>query len=104
MAQLRQDYELFLKEDTVVVAVGPEEKEAFAKYWQENQMPFYGIPDPDHIIANKYDQKVSLIKLGRMPAHVIIDKQGMIKHVHYGASMKDIPENDSVLEKIRELK
>jgi hypothetical protein len=28
----------------------------------------------------------------------------MIKHVHYGASMKDIPENDSVLEKIRELK
>ncbi len=104
MAQLRQDYELFLKEDTIVVAVGPEGKEEFAKYWQENQMPFYGIPDPDHTIANQYGQKVNLIKLGRMPAHVIIDKQGMIKHVYYGASMKDIPENDSVLEKIRELK
>lgn len=103
MAQLRQDYELFLEEDAIVVAVGPEGKEAFAQYWQENQMPFYGIPDPGHMIADQYGQKVSLIKLGRMPAHVIIDKQGMIKHIHYGASMKDIPENDSVLEKIRKL-
>ena len=103
MAQLRQDYELFLKENTIVVAIGPEEKEAFAKYWLENQMPFYGIPDPNHIIANQYGQKVSRIKLGRMPAHVIIDKQGVIKHLHYGDSMKDIPENDSVLEKIKEL-
>ena len=104
MAQLRQDYNLFLNEETIIVAVGPEGRDAFSKYWEENQMPFYGIPDPDHKIADLYGQKVSLIKLGRMPAHVIIDKQGMIRYFHYGSSMKDIPENDSILQKISELK
>lgn len=97
MAQLRQDYSLFEKKDTLVVAIGPEDKENFAKYWKENDMPFPGIPDPEHRIADLYKQKVNFLKLGRMPAQVIIDKQGIIRYVHYGNSMKDIPANDVVL-------
>ena len=103
MAQLRQDYLLFQDRDTIVVAVGPEEKEPFAKYWEENQMPFIGIPDPEHRVAGLYGQKVSMVKLGRMPAQMIIDKQGILRHVHYGSSMKDIPSNEEIISLIDDI-
>ncbi len=97
MAQLRQDYSLFQEKETIVVAVGPEGKEPFAHYWEENHMPFIGIPDPEHRVADLYGQKVSMIKLGRMPAQMIIDKQGILRYLHYGNSMKDIPSNEEVI-------
>jgi len=103
MAQLRQDYSLFRERGTIVVAVGPEEKEPFAQYWEENQMPFIGIPDPEHRVADLYGQQVSMVKLGRMPAQMIIDKQGILRYVHYGNSMKDIPSNEEVLKLIDDI-
>jgi len=103
MAQLRQDYSLFRERDTIVVAVGPEEKEPFAQYWEDNQMPFIGIPDPKHKVADLYGQQVSMVKLGRMPAQMIIDKKGILRYVHYGNSMKDIPSNEEVIRLIEEI-
>jgi len=103
MAQLRQDYSLFQDRETIVVAVGPEGKEAFAKYWEDNHMPFIGIPDPEHRVADLYGQNFSIIKLGRMPAQMIIDKQGILRYVHYGNSMKDIPSNEEVIRFIDEI-
>jgi peroxiredoxin len=98
MTQLRQDYTLFQERDAIVVAIGPENRETFAKYWRDHDIPFIGIPDPQHKIADLYGQEVSLVKLGRMPAQMIIDKQGILRYVHYGNSMKDIPENKEILE------
>ena len=98
MAQLRQDYLLFQERDTIVVAVGPEDRETFAKYWKENGMPFTGIPDPKHKVAGLYGQEVSITKLGRMPAQMVIDKNGILRYVHYGRSMKDIPANKEILD------
>ncbi len=103
MAQLRQDYSLFQERETIVVAVGPEEKEAFAQYWEDNHMPFIGIPDPEHKVADLYGQKVSIVKLGRMPAQMIIDKRGILRYVHYGNSMKDIPINEEVIRLLNEI-
>ena len=97
MAQLRQEYELFKEKDAEVVAIGPEKQEAFAKYWKEHEMPFPGIPDPTHRVADLFQQQVKLLKLGRMPAQVVIDKEGIIRHVHYGTSMKDIPDSREIL-------
>jgi peroxiredoxin len=98
MTQLRQDYTLFQERDAIVVAIGPENRETFAKFWRDHDIPFIGIPDPQHKIADLYGQEVSLVKLGRMPAQMIIDKQGILRYVHYGNSMKDIPENKEILE------
>ncbi len=103
MAQLRQEYSLFQERKTLVVVVGPEKKEAFAKYWKDNHMPFIGIPDPEHRVADLYRQKVSMIKLGRMPAQMIIDKQGILRYVYYGNSMKDIPGNEEVIRLLSEI-
>jgi peroxiredoxin len=97
MAQLRQDYTEFVRREAEIIVVGPEEPEAFRNYWEKNQLPFIGLPDPDHQVAGLYGQQVSWLKLGRMPALVVVDKQGRVHYQHRGQSMRDIPSNDCVL-------
>jgi len=97
MAQLRQDYQRFLKMDTEIVVIGPEDAESFRKYWKKEDLPFIGLPDPKHKILKLYGQEVKLFKLGRMPAQMLIDKFGMLRYVHYGHSMADIPLNEDIL-------
>jgi peroxiredoxin Q/BCP len=103
MMQLHQDYDKFAEKDTVIVSIGPENAKSFKSFWEENEFKFYGIPDEQHSILKLYDQKIKLLKLGRMPAQMLIDKDGVLRYVHYGNSMKDIPENDEILELIDRL-
>jgi peroxiredoxin Q/BCP len=100
MAQLRQDYEKFVKLDTEIIVAGPEKTEAFRDYWEKENLPFIGLPDPEHKVLKLYGQEVKIFKLGRMPAQVIINKAGKVRFVHYGHSMMDIPENKKLLELI----
>ena len=103
MAQLRQDHEKFVQRDTVVIAVGPDTQKAFIEYWREHNIPFIGLADPDHRVASLYDQEVNLLKFGRIPAQMIIDKDGLLRYVHYSRSMSDIPENDAILKELDRL-
>ena len=97
MAQLRRDYEQFVQHDAAIVVVGPEPKHLFQDYWANHELPFVGLPDPEHRVLKLYGQEVNLFKLGRMPAQAIIDKQGKVRFVHYGHSMSDIPRNKEIL-------
>jgi peroxiredoxin len=103
MAQLRRDYQKFVDRNTEIIAIGPEGTEAFADWWHNHQMPFVGVADPEHVIAKMYGQQVKLLKLGRMPASLLIDKSGKIRYTHFGESMDDIPENQQILSLIDEL-
>jgi peroxiredoxin Q/BCP len=103
MAQLHQDYQKLIDHQAEVIAIGPEDAPTFANFWRSHKMPFPGIPDPQHKIASLYRQKVNLLKLGRMPALVVIDKQGKIRYGHYGESMRDIPTDDEILSLLDEL-
>jgi peroxiredoxin len=103
MAQLRQDYGEFVKRNTVVLVVGPDDREAFAHYWRENNLPFIGVPDPDHAILKLYGQEVNLFRLGRMPAQLLVDKNGTARFVHYGHAMSDIPSNAEMIELIEKI-
>lgn len=103
MAQLRQNYEQYVTNDTVIIVVGPEGPDEFALYWNSNQLPFIGLPNPTHSVLKLFGQEVNLFKLGRMPAQVIIDKSGIARYVHYGKSMSDIPDNQELLQLIESL-
>jgi peroxiredoxin len=103
MAQLRQDFDKFVQRETVVIAVGPDSKQAFEQYWKKNDMPFIGLADSDHQVARQYDQEVNLLKLGRIPAQMIIDKTGQVRFVHYSDSMSDIPDNSQILKKLDDI-
>jgi peroxiredoxin Q/BCP len=97
MAQLRQDFQQFEQRNTTILVVGPEDEQAFRRYFTENSLPFIGIPDPAHNVLIRYGQEVNLFKMGRMPAQLLIDRFGMVRYIHYGHSMSDIPENTEIL-------
>ena len=103
MAQLRQDYDKFVAQDTEVIVVGPEGATAFSMYWKANNLPFIGLPDPSHTVLKRYGQEVSLFKFGRQPAQVTIDKSGRVRFVHYGHDPSDIPANAEILETLERL-
>jgi peroxiredoxin len=97
MAQLRQDYAEFTARGAAIVVVGPEDADAFREYWTKEALPFVGLPDPTHKVAEMYGQEIKLLKFGRMPAMLIIDKAGDIRCRHYGNQMSDIPADAEVL-------
>lgn len=96
MAQLRRDYNKFTERDTEILVVGPDDTKAFSDYWDKHDLPFIGLPDPDHRVANIYGQQVKLLQMGRMPAQVLIDKSGRIRYRHLGNSMADITDNRKI--------
>jgi peroxiredoxin len=98
---LRQDYDKFTAQETEIVVVGPEDANAFSNYWQKNDLPFIGLPDPSHTVLKHYGQEVNLFKFGRMPAQVAIDKNGTARFVHYGHDMSDIPANEEILDLLK---
>lgn len=100
MAQLRRDYREFTAKDAEVIVAGPEDREAFRDFWVKEELPFIGLPDPDHSLIDLYGQEVKLLKFGRMPAQMVIDKQGIVIYAHYGQSMSDIPANEDILQLI----
>jgi peroxiredoxin len=100
MAQLRQEYEEFERRQTAIIVVGPEDAQAFSRYWVGNQLQFVGLPDPEHRVLKLFGQEVKLFKLGRMPAQVLVDKSGVARFVHYGHDMSDIPTNAEIFESI----
>jgi peroxiredoxin len=103
LARLRDQYDQFTRRGVEILAVGPNPPATFVQYWQNERIPFIGLPDPDHRVALKYRQEVNLFKLGRMPLSCVIDANGNIRYAHYGASMQDIPSNDDLFQVIDEL-
>jgi peroxiredoxin len=95
---LRADYQPFVEREAEILVIGPDGPRAFKRYWDENDMPFVGLADPKYTVADLYEQQVNLLKLGRMPTILIVDKAGRIRFRHDGASMSDIPANNTLLE------
>jgi peroxiredoxin len=102
---LRDEYSAFSARDAEILAIGPDGPNAYRRYWESENLPFIGLPDPKHKVAGVYRQQVRLLKLGRMPALLIVDKEGIIQYEHYGEDMTDIPENKvvfDILDKLNE--
>jgi peroxiredoxin len=103
LARLREEYDQFTHRGAEILAVGPNSRAMFEQYWKKEHIPFVGLPDPDHQVALLYRQEVNLFKLGRMPLNCVVDAGGLIRYVHYGASMRDIPSNRELFQVIDEL-
>ena len=103
MVQLRQGYPDFVARGAEVIVVGPEDANAFKRHWQTEKLPFIGVPDPSHSVLSRLGQEIKIFKLGRMPAQVVIDKQGIARYAHYGESMSDIPSNAELLDLLDQL-
>jgi len=103
LARLRDGYPEFTARNAEILAIGPDSLEKFISYWEENKLPFPGLPDPNKQVSSIYKQEVNLFKLGRMPLNAVVDRKGFIRYIHYGYSMSDIPDNGTLLQVIDEL-
>jgi len=99
---LRQHYDEFRARGAEIVAIAPDGPRSLARYWEQHGMPFPGVPDPDHRIAERLGQEVKLLKLGRMPAVLVVDAEGIVRAAWYGESMRDIPSTEDVLRVLSE--
>jgi peroxiredoxin Q/BCP len=97
MAQLRQDYAQFTARETEILVICPEELADVQAYWQREKLPFPGLADLNHAVADRYGQEVNLLKLGRVPELVILDRDGVVRYQHNATWMNDIPTNKTVL-------
>ena len=103
MARLRDGHAEFTAREAEILAIGPDNFEKFVSYWGENNIPFPGLPDPNKQVSKIYKQEINLFKLGRMPLNAVLDRKGFIRFIHYGYSMSDIPDNETLLQVIDEL-
>lgn len=94
---MKQDYNKFVDENASVVIVTPHDAEKTSNYFSKNNLPFYGIPDPDNKVGDLYKQQWKLFKLGLMPALFVVNRTGKIVFSYYSKSMKDIPGNDIII-------
>jgi peroxiredoxin Q/BCP len=94
---MRDSYSDFTARGVEIIAIGPNDLASYQKYWANENIPYIGLPDPDHKVAKLYRQEVNLFKLGRMPLNCVVDAYGRIRYVHYGSSMSDIPDNQTFL-------
>jgi peroxiredoxin Q/BCP len=94
---LREDYDKFVKQGAEILVIGPEGPRRFKQVWETERYPFVGFADYRHTVADRYGQEVKLLKLGRMPALLIVDTEGVIRFAHFGDDMADIPKNNDVL-------
>jgi len=98
---MKQDIKQFADRKAQIVVIAPHGTEKVKAYWEREELPFIGIPDPDGRLGKIYGQEWNLIKLGRMPALFIIDPKGSIAFAQYSKNMADIS-NNNVLFKILE--
>jgi len=101
---MRDDYQKFEDAGAKIVVVGKHSQDEMKKYWDQNSLPYIGIPDPNSNVSEIFRQQWKLLKLGLMPALFVVDKKGRIAFAHYSSGMSDIPQNDLVLKEVEKLK
>ena len=96
MMQLHQKYPVLVDHNAEVIVVGPDSAKAFKKFWKVKSLPFVGLPDPKHRVLKQLGQEFKLLKLGRMPAQIVLDGEGKARYAHFSNSMSDITGVDEI--------
>ncbi len=96
--QLHKDKHEFEKRSIKVVVICPEKLNNIHKFLSSEFLDLEFVSDPKHILANKYNQQVKILKLGRLPAQIILDKNGKKVFEHFANSMRDIVENHKIFD------
>ncbi len=75
-----------------------------AKKMEINHAKEYPIfYDQSKMVSKLLKQEKKVKKGGRMPALLIVDKEGIVQFAHYGDSMKDIPKNEELFKVLEKL-
>jgi peroxiredoxin len=101
---LRQKYDEYSALDTIIAPILVDKLENAQKMeekYAKNKFPI--LYDKTKKVSKMLHQEIKILKLGRMPGLIIVDKQGIIQFAYYGENMQDIPKNRDVLEILRKM-
>ena len=104
MARLARDYEKFQELNAELYPITADvlkNAEKLDTKYGRGKFPVYY--DQSKNVPKLLHQEWKLLKLGRMPAMLVVDKEGIIQWAHYSSSMKDIPKNEVVLKILADL-
>ncbi|MBD3214963.1 MAG: redoxin domain-containing protein [Candidatus Lokiarchaeota archaeon] len=104
MGHLRRDYDKFQEKNTELYPILVDEEENAQKMeekYARNRYPIFY--DKENQVAKMLNQEKKLLKLGRLPGLLILDKENIIQYAYYSDSMKDIPENEELFKVINNL-
>jgi len=59
--------------------------------------------DKTHEVVRLLHQEVKILKLGRLPATLIIDEEGVIKWAYYGDNFRDLPSNNEIFKVLEQI-
>lgn len=97
---MRDSIEEFEKRDAQVLAIAPDTLENALAYFQQNDLPFPCLADPDRRVFRQYDVKSAMVSLGQRPGLFIVDGEGTVRYAYLGWQQWEIP---SIEETLREL-
>jgi peroxiredoxin len=97
---LRDRYEDFKQRGAEILAIAPDTLENARRYFQDHDIPFPCLADPDRKVFRQYDVKSAAISLGQRPGLLIIDKEGIVHYAHLGWQQWEIPTVDETLEQL----
>jgi len=100
---LGNEYEKFKELNAVIYAILPDNLENAQNFESEFAKEYPIYYDDKKKVNKMLKQEVKPLKLGRMPALLIIDKQAIIRYAYYSDSMSDIPENQELFKIIKNL-
>ena len=102
--KLSKDPEKFREFNAPLLTILPDDLES-AKMFEENfaRNAFPIFYDNTKKVNKMLKQEVKPLKLGRMPALLILDKEGIIRYAYYSDSMSDIPENEVLFEVLKNI-
>ncbi len=100
MMRLHHEIEMIKAKNIKLIVVCPENKEKIEKFAKDMDFSFDFVADSSHKLADEYNQQVKILKFGRMPAQIVLDKNLNVIYSHYASSMKDIVEESEILAKL----
>ena len=82
--------------------IGPDGPSAFRDVFQRERLPFRGVPDPGGALLGRLGQESRWLALGRLPALLGVDAEGVVRVRQMGRSMRDLPDLDHAMTVLRQ--
>lgn len=86
-----------------MIAIAPDTPEHAFVYFQQHEIPFPCLPDPERRVFRQYDVKSAMVSLGQRPGLFVIDGGGTVRYAHLGFQQWEIPSVEDTLAELDKL-
>jgi len=100
---LTEHYQRFLDVGAEVLAIVNDSLDAARSYFEEHDIPFPCLADPQHAVYDLYQVESRAVSLGQRPGLLVIDREGRVRYAYIGWQQWEIPRPYHILEVCRAL-